>query len=300
MKALKSFWIFLALCTAAGAADAPPRDIVFGSRQFIEYQPGTLPLVIAAPHGGREKPEDIPDRTEGVLNMDANTQELARSVVAAVLSATGGRPHLVLCRLHRSKLDVNRDLPEAAQGSEVAARAWREHHGFIEQACRKAVKEHGVAFLVDLHGHGHPDPRVELGCLFSADELGKDDQVLNSPAMVGRSSLRWLVEKRGLSHTEILRGPFSLGALLEREGFPATPSPSRPVPATPFFRGGYTVFRHCRAEEGVTGLQIEANRPRLRDTEANRQRFAQALTASLQTYFAKNLGFRLGGRRQAE
>jgi N-formylglutamate amidohydrolase len=300
MKALKSFWIIISLCAAACGAEVPPQEVIFGSRRFIEYQPGTMPLIIAAPHGGREKPADLPDRTQGVVDMDANTQELARAVVEAVQAATGGRPHLVVCHLHRSKLDANRDLPEAAQGNAAASQAWREHHGFIEEACRKAVKDHGVAFLIDMHGHGHPDPRVELGYLFNASELAEDEQALNSPAFVQKSSLRWLVEKRGIAHIDLLRGPFSLGALLEQEGFPATPSPGKPVPGTPFFRGGYTIVRHCKAEAGVTGLQIEANRPRLRDTPANRQRFAQALAASLKTYFSRNLGITLGTGRASK
>lgn len=292
--------LLLLLAALVWSNDLPADDIIFGSRRLIEYQPGTLPLIIAAPHGGREKPADLPDRTLGVVDIDANTQELARAVVEAVHEATGGRPHLIVCHLHRSKLDANRDLPEAAQGNALASQAWREHHSFIEEACRKAVKDHGVAFLIDLHGHGHPDARVELGYLFNASELAEDEQALNSPAFVQKSSLRWLVEKRGIPHIDLLRGPFSLGALLEHEGFPATPSPGKPVPGTPFFRGGYTIFRHCKAEAGVTGLQIEANRSRLRDTPANRQRFAKALAASLQSYFTKNLGITLGAERASK
>lgn len=300
MKILKTLGLVLTFWAAACGAEERPQEVLFGARRFIEYQPGTLPLVIAAPHGGREKPADLPDRTQGVVDIDANTQELARAVVESVYDATGGRPHLIVCHLHRSKLDANRDLPEAAQGNALASQAWREHHGFIEEACRKAVKDHGVAFLIDMHGHGHPDPRVELGYLFNASELAEDEQALNSPAFVQKSSLRWLVEKRGIPHIDLLRGPFSLGALLEHEGFPATPSPGKPVPGTPFFRGGYTIFRHCKAEAGVTGLQIEANRSRLRDTPANRQRFAQALSASLKIYFSRNLGITLGAERASK
>ena len=32
---------------------------------FPEYYPGTLNIVLAAPHGGREKPSSIPDRDAG-------------------------------------------------------------------------------------------------------------------------------------------------------------------------------------------------------------------------------------------
>ncbi len=286
--------VALAWLPGSGQAEGDTR---WGERQFTEFQPGELPLVIAASHGGHEKPADVPDRTNGVKDQDAHTQELARLIAGEVHAATGRRPHLVICRLHRAKLDANRDLAEAAEGNAVAERAWREYHGFIEQACAAAVKQFGVAFLIDLHGHGHPDPRVELGYLHDAIELGDCDEALDEATYVRRSSLRWMVERRGLRHSELLRGPLSLGALLEAEGFPSTPSPGRPVPFLPFFRGGYTVARHCDPEKNVTGVQIEANRPRLRDTLPNRQRFAAALTRALSGYFPPHLGLRLNGER---
>ncbi|MEZ5384028.1 MAG: hypothetical protein R3F13_00795 [Prosthecobacter sp.] len=288
--------LLLCLVVLHGHADEPtPGRSVFGQRRFIEYIPGDLPLVIAAPHGGREKPADIPDRTGGVTDMDANTQELARAVAEAVHARTGRHAHVILCRLHRSKLDANRALPEAAQGSATAARAWHEHHAFIEQACATAVKRFGVAFLIDLHGHGHSDPRVELGYVKSALDLADCEEVLNAAPAIHASSLRWIVEHSDLSHVELLRGPQSFGAMLERCGFPATPSPSKPVPGEPFFRGGYTIQRHCRSEASVTGLQIEANRPRLRDTAENRTRFAHALADVLHEFFARHLGTPLNG-----
>ena len=291
-KVLVVLTLLLAPLPGAGGEAAQ-----WGARQFTEFQPGELPLVIAAPHGGQEKPADLPDRTLGVRDQDAHTQELARLIAEQVTAATGRRPHLVICRLHRAKLDANRDLAEAAEGNVVAGRAWREYHGFIEQACAAAVKQFGVAFLIDLHGHGHPDPRVELGYLHDAIELGDCDEALDEATYVRRSSLRWMVEQRGLRHSELLRGPLSLGALLEAQGFPATPSPGRPVPYLPFFRGGYTIARHCNPVKQVTGVQIEANRPRLRDTPENRQRFAAALTHALAAYFPPHLGLRLDGER---
>lgn len=293
--------LLLMLCAASmrgeEAEPTQPGSVLFGQRQFIEYQAGDLPLVLAAPHGGREVPSDVPDRTQGVVSMDANTQELARAIADEVRSRTGHPMHLILCRLHRSKLDPNRDLQEAAQGNEVAANAWREHHSFIEKACDAAVRRFGVAFLIDLHGHGHPDPRIELGYLLSAQDLAADDATLNAPATIQSSSLQWITKRSSLSHAALLRGPESLGALLENEGFPATPSPLKPVPGEPFFRGGYTIQRHCDARRNITGLQIETSRPRLRDTPANRQRFATALVDALAHYLPAHLGWNLDGTK---
>lgn len=293
--------LFITLLAGTGlAGDLSPGNSVFGQRNFIECITGDLPLVIAAPHGGRLKPEEIPDRTNGVLDIDVNTQELARAIADVIHEETGRHIHLVICHLHRSKLDANRELTEAAQGNVLAKQAWQEHHAFIEQACDAAVKQYGVAFLIDLHGQGHKDLRVELGCLHNALALSDCDEALNEATYVNGSSLRWIVERSEGSHAELLHGPLSFGALLEREGFPATPSPRMPVPTEPFFRGGYTIQRHCRSDKNVTGLQIEANRPRLRDTAENRLKFARALLSTLQTYFTTHLGFGIDGRKPTE
>jgi N-formylglutamate amidohydrolase len=297
---------FLLLIAAAGipwgacAQDMRPGDSLFGERQFIEYVPGDLPIILAAPHGGRMVPKEIPDRSRGVTGSDVNTQELARTIADVIHERTGRRIHLVICRLHRSKLDANREIGEAAQGDPLAMKAWAEHHAFIEQACAAAVKQFGVAFLIDIHGHGHKDPRVELGYLHTAEELALDLDGLNAPAFAARGSLGWIAARSGISYDRLLSGQESFGALLEERGFPSTPSPRMPVPGVPYFKGGYTVSRHCQASRNVTGLQIEANRPRLRDTAANRLAFAHALAGALEVYLPAQLGFRLdGGHGQA-
>ena len=65
---------------------------------------------------------------------DRNTQELARAVALAIRELCGGVPHVVINRLHRVKLDANREVVEAAQGNPFAERAWKEHHAFIDAA----------------------------------------------------------------------------------------------------------------------------------------------------------------------
>ena len=45
----------------------------FGSEGFIEYIPGDAPLIFCAPHGGYEKPTNMPDLLEPHFN-DSNSQ----------------------------------------------------------------------------------------------------------------------------------------------------------------------------------------------------------------------------------
>ncbi len=281
---------------AVCGTDPTPGQSMFGTRQYVEYIRGDLPLVVAAPHGGRETPDDIPDRTKGVLDMDTNTQELARTVAEVVHAKTGAHMHLIVSRLHRKKLDPNREIAEAAQGNALAAQVWKEYHGFVDEACAAAVKRHGVAFFIDLHGQSHPDVRVELGYLHSAKDLAATDEKLNEAGFIEKGSLQLIAARVGQPYAELIRGPSSLGALLEGRGFPATPSPRMPAPTEPFFSGGYTVRRHCDAQKHVTGLQVECNKPCLRDTRVNRQKFAEALVSALQEYLPAQLGIGLDGK----
>ncbi|WP_395751223.1 hypothetical protein [Prosthecobacter sp.] len=293
----KSLLLGVLLACSATAADFVPGKSVFGEQRYIEYIPGDLPLVVCSPHGGRETPESIPDRKEGVVQPDANTQELARAFADAVHARTGRHMHLIISNLHRKELDPNREIVEAAQGSPIAEKAWNEYHGYIAQACAAAVKQHGVTFFIDLHGQSHPDVRIELGYQHSAKDLAASDAQLNGPSFVAKSSIQLIAMQSKESYSQIVRGPASLGALLERRGYFAAPSPRMPSPEEPFFTGGYTVRRYCVAKDHVTGLQIETYKPKLRDTKESREKFAAALVDVLAEYLPARLGLQLDGTR---
>ena len=51
-------------------------NIYFGRNKYIEFHPGSLPIIISAPHGGNLIPSEIPDRTYGTMVTDSNTKEL--------------------------------------------------------------------------------------------------------------------------------------------------------------------------------------------------------------------------------
>ena len=285
MKRLLQLLLMVALAfVASPAQDQRPQ---FGTNHYVEYLPGDLPLILCAPHGGALRPASIPDRAYGVTGGDAYTQELTRLVAAEIEKLGGHRPHLVLSHLHRSKLDPNREIKEAAQGNPDAVRAWEEYHAFIKQAREAVTKQHGIAFLIDMHGQSHKGERVELGYLHSPADLAKPVEVIHSPEFIAKGSLALLVQKCGLSYSEVLHGPHSLGALLAEKGYRSTPSPQMPVPDEPYFKGGYTVASYCK--DLTTGLQVEVNRSRLRDTPANRLKFAQIFAVVLDDYLTRHL-----------
>lgn len=277
---------------SAIAAAPSPATTYHGRNQYIEYLPGDLPIVISAPHGGTLVPSEIPDRTSGTTVRDTNTEELVRTIGDALAALTGKRPHVIICRLRRIKLDANREIVEAAQGNRLAQRAWFEYHSFIDAAKEAVLDGHGRGFYIDLHGHGHEIDRLELGYLLSATELGLADATIEETTYENRSSIRELSQRSAASFAGLLRGPTSLGALLENQGFAAVPSVSQPDPGTdPYFSGGYNTARHGSETAGeFSGVQIEAHYEGVRDNATNRATFAAALAAVLDAYLAAHAG----------
>ncbi|MGD2215369.1 MAG: Ig-like domain-containing protein [Gemmatimonadales bacterium] len=282
-----TFEVFLAEET-----DYVPGESYYGRRQYTEYIAGDLPIVLSAPHGGYEEPDEIPDRTWGVVLQDRRTQELARTIGATIHERTGGYPHIIISRLHRVKLDPNREIDEAAQGNLYAEWAWGEYHDFIETAKAAVVEQVGRGLYLDLHGHGHEFQRLELGYLLSASDLELSDAELAQPAYVNKSSIRTLAQEADAGFAELVRGSLSLGGLLDARGFPSVPSPVYPDPGGhPYYSGGYNTARHGSREGGpISGAQVEANWEGVRDNTNNREAFAAALAEALEVYLSEHFG----------
>ena len=262
----------------------------FGTSNYVEYITGDYPLVISVPHGGALAPTSIPTRTVGTTVTDTNTIELGHAVAQAFRTITGRAPHLVLVHLRRTKLDANREVVEAAQGNAEAIRAWTEYHAFIELAMAAVRQRSGSGLYIDLHGHGHAKARLELGYLLSASALNGSDAQLDASNAAATSSLRLLALSASVSSAALIRGPSSLGGLLEA-AVRAVPSPSEPSPgADPYFDGGYSTSRHTLSLAGLPGLQIESHFTGVRDTATSRAAFGHALVTALITFLRLHAG----------
>ena len=282
-----------------GPAEYVPGRSYFGDGGHVEYVAGDLPLVFAAPHGGTLTPASIPARAAGpacgpevTTVRDANTEELVREIRLAFLERTGGQPHIVINRLHRSRLDANRAIGEAACGQAVAERAWSDYHGFIDRARSAVTVSHGRGFFTDVHGHGHAIQRLELGYDLSGATLRRTDAELDAdPAVERASTIRAFSEASPLAFSALLRGERSLGARFAAAGYPAVPGAQDPAPdeGEPYFSGGYSAERHsCAVGGSVCGVQIEANMAGVRDDAGNRRRFALALVEVYHAYLTES------------
>ncbi|MDX9929176.1 MAG: T9SS type A sorting domain-containing protein [Bacteroidales bacterium] len=275
-----------------------PGEVYFGQNGYIEYRAGNLPIIITAPHGGTLEPSEIPDRTCGITGIDSRTQTLIREMEYEIYQLTGGYPHIIICRLARVKLDANRDYDEATCGNPEAAPYWYEWHKFIDSAAARVTKYWGKGFYIDIHGHGHDVPRLELGYLLSAADLRLPDMILNNPAYIQSSSIRTLAGSNynTLTHADLLRGELSLGTMLQNAGIPAVPSMQDPYPQTgeKYFSGGFNTYRHSSHLGGtVDGVQIE-HHSSIRTDHATRiaysHDFAEILTAYLKAHYFPAFG----------
>lgn len=265
-----------------------------GRNGYVEYIPGTLPVILSAPHGGSLTPDEIPDRSYGTLGVDRNTAELTEAVREALIELTGHAPHVVISRLSRSKLDPNREIVEAAQGDPYAEQAWHEFQDWISTARTEVEQAFNRGMYFDIHGHGHAIDRLELGYLLSADELDLPDATLNATAFVARSSIRDLGRDSPVPFSQLLRGPLSFGGMLQAVGVRSVPSPGDPAPGRDaYFTGGYNTATHGSSVDGefISGIQIEHHYQGLRDTDANRRAYATKLAGVIRAFMLEHYGY---------
>ena len=294
----------LAACLVAVAQPWTPGQSYFGRNNYIEYRAGNLPIILIAGHGGTLEPNEIPDRNGSgdVTSSDRRTIELAEAIADLIFARTDRRPHLIFNHLHRKKLDPNREILEAARGNEFAEQAWHEFHDYIEIARGLAEEQFGFGFVADMHGHGHPIFRVELGYNLNGADLRQSDNVFNRPGYTWMSYFRTLMLHRpGLPFHTLIRGPGSFGDLINLNGAQkAWPRPDFPAPSSgdEFFAGGYNTDTHtCRLDNAlINGIQFECHYDGLRDTATNRAAFAAQFVAALQPFLYNHYGYSLGTR----
>ncbi|WP_324751144.1 hypothetical protein SH591_07235 [Sphingomonas sp. LY54] len=282
----------------------------FGENQYIEYLPGNAPVILTAPHGGSLRPDTIPDRTRDacaartVVANDSNTAALVLAMRESFHARFGTYPHVVINRLARRKLDANRGVKDGACGNPDAERALTEWHAFIDAAKAQVLETTGRGWYMDIHGHAHAIPRLELGYLLTGDQIDRTDDELNaSAALKGKASVRTLLKGPAPLST-LLRGPTSLGTLFAENGFPAVPSAGDPGPqGERYFGGGDNTRRHtCGSAASpaggttdgmICGVQIETNFKGVRDTPENRQRFGDATAIALEKFLGAHWGIEL-------
>ena len=283
------FFYLLIISLIATSQPYLPGNVYYDKNQWVEFIPGTMPLVIGVPHGGALVPESIPDRTcPGVVNAtDGRTINMARAIIDVFKKNYGVYPSIIICQLKRIKVDMNREIEIATCGNEEMKVPWRFWHEMVDTAIASAVNKYGKAIYIDLHGQGHPNQRLELGYLLDNGQLQESSKSNNDTLYTSITSLRNLIEssKSKLKLKDLLTGPDAFGTWMAESGFPSTPSKQDPYPYPneKYFDGGFNV-RRCTSQPNVFGWQIESNNKGVRDNMTSCYQFADAFSKNIVHY----------------
>jgi N-formylglutamate amidohydrolase len=186
---------FLALIPGSVAApkDSKPED-------FVIVHKGTLPIIVSAPHGGRKKVPDVPERKGiGIANfatvLDGNTVELTEKFVAELEKRLDGKPWVVMAKFERAYLDVNRPRDEGYE-SEKAKPYYDAYHVPLEAACKAVKEKFGRGILLDIHGQGEYQESICRGT-----QNGKTVTLLKErfgwEAITGKKSILGVLQQSG-------------------------------------------------------------------------------------------------------
>ena len=262
---------------------------------FVEFKEGNIPLILVASHGGDLKPNWINDRDcpGSKLLQDQYTLGIALQLEKE-LQELGFQPYMILAKIHRIKIDLNRSLSTSFCDDTKTNNLWSLFHEKIIEYSSSIENSFGRGLLIDIHGQSHPIQRIELGYLLDGEDLrALQNGLAHFPT--SSVSIRQALENhpQNMELEDLLTGPMALGTLLEEAGFPSVPSASdtAPAPGDLFFSGGYNTQTYGSKDQGmIDAIQLELNRQGLRSESLDRQRFSQRfaniLVQYLQTHYS--------------
>lgn len=256
--------------------------------KYLECRKGNMPLIISVPHGGALILQHIQNRDFGSYKKDKNTILVAKEIENE-FAKIGFRPYVICMNVHRRKIDVNRGSKEGAQHPEMLV-LYKDYHKTIMDWRKSIQKRYGYCFLIDLHGQKEKRGFIEIGYGLPKEYLSSLDN-LDSEILKKYSSARYLIERSG-STRDIIVGKKSLGNLLSSQKYKIFPSEDCQHIEEAHYNGVYILRRHVvkRNKAKIFGINLELCFAGIRDTEKNRQEFAELLTGAIIKYLKINMG----------
>lgn len=283
------------------------------SRDYVDYYPGSddTNIVMTAPHDGDYHHPDIPDRMRGcylpedktcqwnhdcgertankcfaVTWADLRSSDFAKVIREEISRLTGKTPHLIVSRMHRSKLDPNRFRDDAAQYNAIAGKTYDTFHGWILDVHEKLAARGNPAVHFDIHGYTlhNTDNWMELGYNLRGGELNRGEYTPDT------SSIRSLAGRSPYSLQALVNGDVSLGRFVQEEGFRVVPSPEYPTPDTGiegrYFRGGYITRKWGSLEGGnIDCVQLEVPQWIRDDVDLHGPKFGKAFATWVNLHY---------------
>ncbi|HSE87264.1 MAG TPA: N-formylglutamate amidohydrolase [Candidatus Binatia bacterium] len=233
-------------------------------QELLAVWAGMLPIILSAPHGGRQSIPGVPVRsgtgvTQFATGRDNNTDELAETIAVGLEKRLNAKPFLVVARFERKYLDANRPTENAYESIE-AKPYYDGYHDALREAHEQVQRGWGRGLLLDIHGQG-----AQAEAIYRGTGNGK--------------TVSSLTQRFG---TEAITGPKSIFSQLERMGYKILPS-TRESHKEQRYVGGYIVQTYGSYRgRGVDAIQLEIG-TKLR-ARANLQRTATDLAEAIAVF----------------
>ena len=206
---------------------------------LVTIESGMLPIILSAPHGGRDAiPGVAVRRGVGVAQFatgrDHNTGELAGRIAARLQERLGAKPFLVIANFDRKYVDANRPR-QGAYEAEEARPYYEAYHRALGEHCDHVRKLWGQGLLLDIHGQS-----AEAQAIFR-----------------GTDNLKSVTDLERRFGKTALSGAQSILGLLERSGYKVIPS-NGDGEREQRYSGGYTTRTYgSHRGTGIDAIQLE-------------------------------------------
>jgi N-formylglutamate amidohydrolase len=233
-------------------------------QKLLTVWAGMLPIILSAPHGGRQSiPGLAARRGAGVIQFatgrDNNTDELAETIAVQLEKRLNAKPFLVVAHIERKYLDANRPT-ESAYESREAKPHYDGYHNALREAHGRISREWGRGLLLDIHGQGAQAEAIYRG-------TGNGKTVVS------------LTQRFGM---EAITGPKSIFNQLELMGYKVLPSTTESHTEQRYV-GGYIVQTYgSHRGRGIDAIQLEIG-TKLR-ARANLERTATDLAEAIAVF----------------
>lgn len=293
MKKLIVFLLPLLFITSNLKAQYIPGASYYGVNQYIEYIAGDMPIIIVAPHAGRLEPSILPNiNTRGA---DNGTMDLALFMADSLHLKSGGcRPHIIINHLKPSKLNPVHsasDSTTSAGTNPIALQALNDFHSFIQIAHDKVSNDWGKGHYFELHGNGTAEEWNMVGLGLSKTYLKMTDSVINT--RVNYSTIKNLCSVGGANFIEVIKGPTSLGGMLDSLGWKSTTSPNYPSPpdSVTFFYAGQNTWRYGSKYSGTIDATHLESYWKFMVLSTNRSKYSNDLADAMLSFMNIHYGF---------
>ncbi|RYG19235.1 MAG: hypothetical protein EOO07_07240 [Chitinophagaceae bacterium] len=321
-----------------------PGDTVFGFKNYTKLVVGDddAPLLLGVPHDGTAtgNPE-IPET--GTTGRDINTLPLAFEIANNFKLASKKRAWIVINTIGRKRMDPNTFPNEVDKRyvNEDAKNTYLSYHSLLTAARERMAQvqkfSKGGLFL-DLHGQAHtyqtPQTYVsvtgksliskfidqtELGYGLSNFAISQSDDYLDK--LADSSSIAAIAKAHpNIPFSQIIKGPYSFGGLLEAEKVIAVPGTNiKTLEANaelfgtdangnakkrPYFNGGFCTRKYGTVllgstkgyQDNISSIQAETPGITVRNNEAIREIAAERFSRAIVKYLNKWYGYNYKNR----